>query len=154
MPDPTPLAENGTVLVIDGRRYRVSDLSFTDLEHRFSTGQAYTKYGSGRDRVMGFRTGVMTRLGDLEFSVWESLIRDLIHRSGEDALFQALIDWASEGCPWLHTRTEIERYALELHSSRIFDNPRWVDYLKFNQKYRPKILKEGENAHEHKQEIP
>ena len=146
----TSIAENGTVLIISGKRCRIADLSFSDLEHRLATGQAYTKSGSGHNRVMGYRNGVMTRLGDLEASVWETLIRDLIHRSGEDALLQGLIAWAADNCPWLHTKAEIEQHALELHSSRIFENPKWAGYPEFNRKYRP----EKGDTNEHSQEIP
>ena len=99
MLESTSIAENGTVLIISGKRCRIADLSFSDLEHRLATGQAYTKSGSSRNRVMGYRNGVMTRLGDLEASVWETLIRDLIHRSSEDALLQGLIAWAADNCP-------------------------------------------------------
>ena len=150
MLESTSIAENGTVLIISGKRYRIADLSFSDLEHRLATGQAYTKSGSGRNRVMGYRNGVMTRLGDLEASVWETLIRDLIHRSGEDMLLQALTEWVAANCPWLHTKAEIEQHALELHSSRIFENPKWAGYPEFNRKYRP----EKGDTNEHSQEIP
>lgn len=150
MLESTSIAENGTVLIISGKRYRVADLSFSDLEHRLATGQAYTKSGSSRNRVMGYRNGVMTRLGDLEASVWETLIRDLIRRSGEDRLFHALIQWSTDNCPWLHSMSEIEQYALELHSSRIFENPKWAGYSEFNRKYRP----EKGDTNEHSQEIP
>lgn len=152
MLESTSIAENGTVLIISGKRYRISDLSFSDLEHRLATGQAYTKSGSGRNRVMGYRNGVMTRLGDLEASVWETLIRDLIHRSSEDALLQGLIAWAADNCPWLHTKSEIEQYALELHSSRIFEKSNWAGYSVFNRKYRLETQKGDTN--EHSQEIP
>ena len=33
----------------------------------------------------------------------------------------------------------LERKALELHTDRIFDNEAWVDFLKFNRKYRPEV---------------
>src|SRR5699024_12113715 len=36
-------------------------------------------------------------------------------------------------------RSEIRREALQLHTSRIFDNPQWVGYLPFNKRYRPEI---------------
>ena len=30
--------------------------------------------------------------------------------------------------------------ALQLHISRIFDNPRWVNFIPFNREYRPEVL--------------
>ena len=139
-------------LTVSGVAYRISDLGFEDLRSRFSTGQAYTKSGSGRDRVMGYRHGVMTNIGDLEESVWEALLRGLIHRSGEDELLRALIEW-SASAPWLRTQKEIEKYALELHSSRIFDNKNWVGYREFNERYRPEKLKK-EQTHEYCKKVP
>lgn len=44
---------------------------------------------------------------------------------------------------WITDKQEIERNALELHAYRIFDNPLWVDFVPFNEKYRPEVL---ENA--------
>ena len=49
----------------------------------------------------------MTGLGDLEFPVWETLVRDLIHRSGEDELLNSLITWL-EATPWLRTKRDKE----------------------------------------------
>jgi hypothetical protein len=95
----------------------------------------------------------MTGIGDLEFPVWEPLVRDLIHRSGEDELLNSLIAWL-EATPWLHAKREVELYALELHASRIFDNPDWVDYAAFNRKYRPDKLQGDECSHESGKENP
>ena len=60
--------------------------------------------------------------------------------------------WAAASCPWLRSSRETELYALELHSSRIFDNPRWVAYEEFNGKYRPKCLNNQEVTHESEEE--
>lgn len=37
-------------------------------------------------------------------------------------------------------KSDLEQYTLECFSSRIFDNPKWVYYIAFNEKYRPEIL--------------
>ena len=95
----------------------------------------------------------MTGIGDLEFPVWETLVRDLIHRSGEDELLNSLIAWL-EDAPWLRTKRDKELYALELHAGRIFDNPDWVDYAAFNRKYRPDKLQGDECSHESGKENP
>lgn len=125
---------------------RREDLTFADLREHFPTGRAYIKSGSGRDAVYGYRHGVMTDLGDIEESQWEELLMDLIRRSGELELQEQLRRWAKEHCAWLHTKQEVDRYALQLHSSRIFDNPEWVDYELFNREYRPE-QKEGGERH-------
>ena len=118
-----------------------ADLTFEDLRAHFGTGRSYIKSGSGRDAVYGYRSGVMTNIGDIEENEWAQLMMDLVIRSGETALQEQLRFWAKEHCAWLHTKKEVERYALELHSSRIFDNPKWVDYELFNREYRPRAVR-------------
>jgi len=112
------------------------DLTFADLRAHFSTGRAYIKSGTGRDRVYGYRHGIMTDLGDIEESEWADLLMELIIRSGELHLHEQLKRWAKEHCAWLHTKQEVEQYTLKLHSARIFENPKWVAYELFNRAYR------------------
>lgn len=118
----------------------IEELKFSDLRVRFGTGRAFLISGSGRDKKYGYRHGMMTDLGDLELSEWKRLINALIEYHGEQELQQQLRTWAKAECPWLHGNDEIEEYALKLHAARIFDDPSWVDYIPFNQEYRPDIL--------------
>ena len=78
----------------------------------------------------------MTDVGDIELSRWRELVHDLIEKANEQALYAQLLKWVKECCPFQHTKEEIETYALELHASRIFDNPQWAAYKEFNEKYR------------------
>ena len=151
MPDFSPA--NGDTISINGVEYRVADLSFSDLRVHFFTGVSVRKLGDQHSKSSGYRNGIMTGLGDLEYPVWETLIRDLIHRSGEDELLNSLIVWL-EATPWLHTKRDKELYALELHAGRIFDNPDWGDYAAFNRKYRPGIFQGDEYSHESGKENP
>ena len=151
MPDFSPAVPE-TVL-INGVEYRAADLSFSDLRVHFFTGVSVRKLGDQHNKSSGYRNGVMTGIGDLEFPVWETLVRDLIHRSGEDELLNSLIAWL-EGTPWLRTKREVELYALELHAGRIFDNPDWVDYVAFNRKYHPDKSQGDECSHESGKENP
>ena len=151
MPDFSPA--NGDTISIEGTEYRIADLSFSDLRVHFFTDVSVRRLGDQRSKSSGYRNGVMTGLGDLEFPVWETLVRDLIHRAGEDELLNSLIAWL-EGTPWLHTKRDKELYALELHAARIFDNPNWVDYAAFNRKYRPNKLQGDECSHETGKENP
>lgn len=131
-------------VTVDGVTYKIADLCYSDLAVRYHTGRSTVITGSGRNRVTGYRTGVMTELGDLELSVWQKLMMQLISRTGEDALFKSLVEWVS-ALPWLHSEKETELYALELHAGRIFDDPTWKNFLTFNMKYRPEMLAEGGN---------
>ena len=151
MPDFSPA--NGDTISIEGTEYRIADLSFSDLHVHFFTGVAVRRLGDQHSKSSGYRNGVMTGLGDLAFPVWETLVLDLIHRSGEDELLGSLIAWL-EATPWLRTKREVDLYALELHAGRIFDNPDWVDYAAFNRKYRPNKLQGDESSRESRKENP
>lgn len=151
MPDFSPA--NGDTISIEGTEYRVADLSFSDLRVHFFTGVSVRRLGDQHSKSSSYRNGVMTGIGDLAFPVWETLVRDLIHRSGEDELLNSLIAWL-EATPWLRTKRDKELYALELHAGRIFDNPDWVDYVAFNRKYRPDKLQGDECSHESGKENP
>ena len=67
------------------------DVSFADLRCRFQTGRSYVVSGTGRNRIYGYRTGVMCQLGDIERSDWIQMVKDLIHRSGEQKLYEQLL---------------------------------------------------------------
>ena len=111
-------------------------VTFEDLSVHFFTGRSILLSGSGRDKKYSYRSGVMTDVGDIELSRWCELVRGLIKKANEQALHEQLLKWVKDCCPFQHTREEIEIYALELHASRIFDNPQWVAYDVFNQQYR------------------
>ena len=78
-------------------------LTFEDLRYLYGTGQSYIISNDGRKNYYGYRVGVMTRLGDLEISQWEMLLRRLIERSGEQELQEYLLNWVTEHCTYLHT---------------------------------------------------
>ena len=119
--------------VVRASELDTEQLTFDDLRYMHGTGRSYTISGTGRDRKMGYRTGVQTPVGDLEISEWCQLLKQLIERSGETELHTLLELWVKEHAPWLHTRGEYEKEALILHSMRIFEDPQWVDYEAFNQ---------------------
>lgn len=114
-------------------------LTAEDLGVMHYTGRSITK-GYGRDKTSTYRSGIQTKLGDIEQSQWQALMRDIIRRNGELELLDALIAWELEHTPWVHTQKEAEQRALESFTSRSFDNPNWSDYEAFNRKHRPDIL--------------
>lgn len=126
--------------VLEGRRYNLADISFSDIRHRGGTGRGHTeKDGQGKKSTY-YRVGVNTPIGDIEERVWYQVGEALIEREGESELFSQMKDWCKDHIPWLRTKDEIVRYAIELHVNRIFDDPEWVDFLHFNRKYRPAAL--------------
>ena len=122
-----------------------AELSFEKLRDQFRT---FAECMIGKDifgrKIRKSRTGVQTDLGDIEISLWCRLVHSLIDEHNEHELFRHLEMWASQKCLWLHDRQVIEAYALELHASRIFDDPLWADYVDFNECYRPEILEHAE----------
>ena len=121
-------------------------LTFEDLCYLYGTGQSYIISNDGRKNYYGYRFGVMTRLGDLEISQWEMLLRRLIERSGEQALQENLLNWVTEHCTYLHTKQERQTEALVLHSMRIFEDPRWVDFEAFRRECGHLLTKETEES--------
>lgn len=99
----------------------------------------------GTDRRDGkpkykYRNGIITPVGDIEVSLWREKALKLVAAEGNFPLFENLRAWYKETAAWLHSREELQQYTLECFSNRIYDNPQWVDYITFNQKYRPNIL--------------
>ena len=119
-------------------------LTYDDLRYLYGTGQSYIISNDGRKKNYGYRFGVMTRLGDMEISQWEMLLRRLIERSGEQALQENLLNWVTKHYPYLRTEREQQIEALALHSARIFEDPKWVDFEAFRREYGHLLTKETE----------
>jgi hypothetical protein len=115
-------------------------MSFADLHCHFQTGRSYVISGTGRNRVYGYRTGVQCNLGDIERGDWIQMVKDVIHQSGEQELYDQLRQHLKDQSHAKKSRIELEFKALELHAARIFDNELWVDFLVFNQNYRPEVI--------------
>lgn len=117
----------------------MSDLNYSDLRCHYQTGRSYVISGEGRNRVYGYRNGIQCDLGDIEQKEWCQMVKEVIQQSGEQELFQQLLQHLKEHNYAKESNKELEFKGLLLHASRIFDNEVWVDYLKFNRKYRPEI---------------
>lgn len=63
-------------------------LTFADLRVHYYTGRSYLISGEGRNKVFGYRHGVMTDIGDLPEAEWTRLAKRLIRQSGEQELYQ------------------------------------------------------------------
>ena len=58
-------------------------LTFAALRVHYYTGRSCLISGEGRDKVFGYRHGVMTDIGDLPEAEWTRLAKQLIRQSGE-----------------------------------------------------------------------
>ena len=122
------------------KRYSVSELKIEDIRFMYGTGRAIYISGTGRDKVYDYRNGCMTKIGDIEEGEWLSLMRFLIERDGEQELFKQLLMWETEHNFCDSDKKTLERDTLIKHSMRIFDDVKWVDYVRFNQRFRPDEL--------------
>lgn len=127
----------GNSFTIEGKEYDFRTITFRELRHMYETGRVFHISGSGRDKKTGYRVGVQTKIGDIEKDEWISLVRRLIAREGEEGLFAALLKWVTENVLWERTEEGREYYTLQLYSSRIFEDEKWVGYPDFHRKYLP-----------------
>jgi hypothetical protein len=119
------------------------DLTFSDVRIRYRTGRSFRISQSGREKKYGYRHGVMTALGDLDFPEWERMVRFLIEKHGEQELQKQLGIWLHESNYAHETDKELAIKALELHAARIFDNRQWIGFISFNRRFRPAAVDEG-----------
>ena len=118
----------------------ISGLSFSDIRVMTNTFSGKS-IGERRNKKFIPRLGVLTKIGDIEVDVWCGLAEELIIRAGEEELLENLILYV-KNLPWTHRDSKKEQRvrALQLHTSRIFDNPAWVSFIPFNEKWRPEAL--------------
>lgn len=135
---------NGGTIILRGQ---INSLNEIDMEHldfediRWWHGTFHPiSTGSGRDKKYSSWRGVQTRLGEIEEGLWYQLAELLIQRAGEQKLLEALTDWESRHNYAKDSARTVRHKALQLHISRIFDNPRWVNFIPFNREYRPEVL--------------
>lgn len=124
----------------DLREIDFSKLEFEDLRWKYGTFQSVS-IGSGRDKKYSSWSGVKTRIGEIEESIWYQAAEKLIQEKGEQELLGYLTQWCSERNTCKESVGRIRKRALQLHVDRIFDHPRWVDFVHFNRRYRPDVLK-------------
>ncbi len=122
------------------KRYSVAELKIEDVRFMYGTGRAIYISGTGRDKIYDYRNGCMTKIGDIEEGEWISLMKFLIERDGEQDLFKQLLAWEIEHNFCNSDKKTLERDTLIRHSMRLFDNVKWVDFVRFNQRYRPEEL--------------
>ena len=122
------------------RREQLGNIQPTsiDLRAHYGTGVALTK-GTGWNKTHTYRNGVGTNIGDIERSLWQELVLELVQRNDEEKLFGWLIEWTAKERPE-RSKEDLKQFTLELYAARIFDDPIWVDFIPFNQQYRPGIL--------------
>lgn len=118
--------------------FDIDTISFEDIHWQYGTGNGISK-GEGRNKERSYRSGVMTKMGDIREDVWYRLVEKLIEREGEQVLQDALLKWAHEHNSVKDKESTLREIALQEHCARIFDDPLWVSYLQFNKRFRPEV---------------
>ena len=116
------------------------NVTYDDIRQMYHTGKFIRDYGSQDKKAGKYRIGVMTKLGDIEEKDWIRYAEELVRRNSEEDMFKQLKSWYRQTTPWLRDEKDLHRYTLECFVARIFDNPNWVDYEAFNERYRPDLL--------------
>lgn len=137
-------ARSFSTLMIDSiDQIDLSTVSISDIRWKIGTFHPFSS-GFGRDKKHWSRSGALTSTGDIEESVWYKAAEYIAKRDGELWLVDALTEWEHDHNYRCLKKAELREEALVAYSHRLFDHPRWVDYIPFNRKYRPKEL---ETAH-------
>lgn len=117
----------------------LSAVTFEDIRWQYGVFRCNST-GAGRDKKYSPWRAVKTKLGEIEECDWCRLVEAVIERENEVPLLNALIQWCNEHNYVSASVSEMRKEALQLHASRIFDNPQWIGFIPFNAKYRPEIL--------------
>lgn len=130
---------------IDSRSGLPEKLNYEMIRFQTHTGRAFLISDRGFEKKYGYRHGVETPIGDIEENLWCEIMKDLIEQNGDTVLFEQLYSWYRNHPIAGNTKKERELYVLQCFSNKIYDNTGWVDYLAFNQIYRPGIFKDDVN---------
>ena len=113
-----------------------------NLRLHYGTGQEIVTKNSQGNKTSQYRSGVQTNLGDIEQSVWMELVQILIEQENDQEIFEQLLEWEKDNNHIeARTKNDFLREAMQSYTYRIYDNKAWWDYVRFNIKYRPEILK-------------
>lgn len=119
----------------------VTRIGFDQLRLHYHVGRSHSRF-SGRYKEYTYINYAQTDLGEIELPTWRKLAQQMIEYHHEEQLQEQLLEWVSEHNYCGDSRPKLLQESLELHMSRIFDNPNWVGFVPFNQRYRPDILRQ------------
>lgn len=129
-----------SVIGLDTTKFTLDSLNW-----KYGTGRSYTEK-NGSEKICHYRHGVMINVGDIREDVWEELVLLLIKRDGEELIHEQLSQWYKDEFGAYRSKEDVRQMALQAHTARLYDSPGWCDYIAFNQKYRPWVLKKQEEC--------
>ena len=117
-----------------------STVTLEQLRWQYGTGISISQ-GSGRGKTHSYRCGVMTELGDIKEEVWYQVVCNIVIRNLEEEVLDALFTWHKEHNYLGQSNAQLHCEALQSYARRIWELPQWVDYIPFNRRFFPQVLK-------------
>ena len=114
-------------------------LSMGDLHWMNCTGKGLT-IGSGRKKKHSFRRGIQTPIGDIEFSVWIQAAEYIVTRDGLQEELEHLLPFVTCFGESSYAKQLAHALQLDMCLSQCYCNPRWVDFVPYNERYHPELL--------------
>ncbi len=107
-----------------------------DLKYLYGTGKTKrTEILYHKRVVKEYCDGVMTPIGDIEFSVWSEAVLSVVESCRETELFNALrVFYSKSELPCM--RIDVEFWAMVNYVSELYNNAEWVGYAGYRLKHR------------------
>ena len=126
-------------LIDSAAQLNLDTITLSDITWRYGTFLPYST-GSGRNKTHSSRSGIATPIGDIQEDLWYQVAGQIAKRDGEEWLVDALTQWNKDHNYMNASPSELRKEALHSYSLRIYDDPRWVDFIPFNRRFRPEVL--------------
>ena len=114
----------------------LEELTYEDIRVQYGTGRYVRTSGSGRNAQGYYRTGFMTKIGDLDEQTWIVYAEELVSRNGDGAVLKQLEQWFAEHLAWLRDEKAVHLYALKFLIAGLHESSKWVDSEAFHQKFK------------------
>ncbi len=123
----------------------IPNLTYEDIRWHYGTGIAGST-GYGMHKKSTYRHGVGTNMGDIRLDIWEQVAYEVIKAHDDlyhfESLKEFLMEHSYEGEYTTNRGTKkLHQESLKLCVSQIYNDPMWVSFLAYNQKYRLDYLK-------------
>lgn len=99
-----------------------------------------TATGRGDNKVITYRHGIATNLGNIERSLWKEVAAEVVKRECGETTMQSMTGFLSEGRARSRVPEDIYEEAIELCIEKSFDNPEWAYFVLYNEMFRPEAL--------------
>lgn len=99
-----------------------------------------TATGRGDNKVITYRHGIATNLGNIERGLWKEVAAEVVQRECDERNLKNMVAFLSEGRARSREADAIYEEAIELCIEQSFDNPEWAYFVLYNEMFRPEAL--------------